>query len=350
VSNRKKELIKALSITGESLKVFGKRQSYDHLNKLIDEQFYQEFERTIAFEKNHNGWFTESVIRRRLFDLSEMLEEESLSKWSSKYQFSETPKKVGIIMAGNIPLVGFHDFLSVLISGNKAVVKMSSDDKHLLPKIVQLIAFFYPAITDIVELQPNFKTIDAMLATGSDNSAKYFEKYFGHLPCLIRQNRTSIAVLDGTETKEELNSLGHDIFDYYGLGCRNVSQLLIPKDFDMDRFFAAVVDFGSVAENNKYANNYDYYRAIYMMNQTPIIENGFLLTKDSDELFAPVAVLNVKRYSDEKEVNKFKGDLANKIQAVVGHDSIPFGEAQKPAIDDYADGVDVVEFLNNNLS
>ncbi len=349
MSKRKKEIITALSAVGEVLQVIGKNQGYDKVNKLVDEAFLAELERIIAFERNHNGWFTPEIIRRRFCDISEMLDAAALNAWSENYAFSENPKRVGIIMAGNIPLVGFHDLLSVLISGNKVVVKLSSDDKHLLPQVVRIMELFYPDFADLIEIHANFKEIDAMLATGSDNSAKYFEKYFGHLPCLIRKNRTSLAVLDGTERKEELEKLGSDIFDFYGLGCRNVSQLLVPENFDMDRFFGAIVDFGEVAENKKYANNYDYHKAIYLMNQVPLIENGFLLTKASDELFAPVAVLNVKRYKNATDVETFKTNYADKIQAVVGHGAIPFGKAQQPALADYADGVDVVDFLTKNV-
>lgn len=349
MSNRKNELIKALSVVGESLIVFGEQKEYKDLNQLLDLQFYEEFEHTIAFEKNYNGWFTPEIIRQRLCAIAEILQVEKLAAWTSKYNFSDTPRTVGVIMAGNIPLVGFHDLLSVLMSGNKAAVKMSSDDRHLLPKIFQMMKVFYPSIEDLIQLEPNFKSIDAMLATGSDNSAKYFEKYFGHLPCLIRKNRTSIAVLDGSETKEELKRLGNDIFDFYGLGCRNVSQLLVPEDFDLDRLFEAIVDFGYIAQSNKYANNYDYHKAIYLMNQIPLLENGFLLTRNSDELFAPVAVLNILRYKSKDEVSQFIEKNKNKIQAIVGHNEIPFGQAQQPALEDYADGVDIIDFLNKNI-
>jgi hypothetical protein len=349
VSKRKNELIKALSIVGESLRVFGEEKEYSSLNQLLDIQFYEEFERIIAFEKNHNGWFTPEVIRQRLLAVAEMLQEDSLTSWTSNYAFTDEPKTIGVIMAGNIPLVGFHDLLSVLLSGNRAVVKMSSDDQHLLPKIFEMMQVFYPEITDLIQFKPNFKSINAMLATGSDNSANYFEKYFGHLPCLIRKNRTSIAILDGSETLEELRLLGSDIFDFYGLGCRNVSQLLIPHGFEMDRFFEAIVDFGNIAENNKYANNYDYHKAIYLMNQVPLLENGFLLTKQSDELFAPVSVLNVFSYHSMEEANQFVDKNKDKIQAVIGHNHIPFGQAQQPALNDYADGVDTIDFLNKNI-
>jgi hypothetical protein len=349
LNKRKKEIITALGAVGEVLQVIGKNQGYEKVNKLVDEAFFNELERIIAFERNHNGWFTPEIIRRRFRDIAQMLDILALTAWSENYVFAEKPKCVGIIMAGNIPLVGFHDLISVLISGNKAVVKPASDDKNLLPQVVKIMELFYPDFAALIETQTNFKDIDAMLATGSDNSAKYFEKYFGHLPCLIRKNRTSLAVLDGTETKEELELLGSDIFDFYGLGCRNVSQLLVPENFDLDRFFGAIVGFEGVAENKKYANNYDYHKTIYLMNQVPLLENGFLLTKASDELFAPVAVLNIKRYKDAAEVEVFKSNYADKIQAVVGHGAIPFGKAQQPALSDYADGVDVVDFLTRNV-
>ena len=347
--NSKNQMIKALNEVGKNLEVIAENKPYEACNKLIDIEFWDKFNRAIQYEKNYNGWFIEKNIRQRLSEISLMLDEKELIKWSEPYNFSEKPKNIGIIMAGNIPLVGFHDFLSVLMTGNKAVVKMSSDDQHLFPIIIDLIEYFYPEIKDRVTLEPNFKDIDAMLATGSDNSARYFEKYFGHLPCLIRNNRSSVAVLNGGETEEQLLNLSKDVFDYFGMGCRNVSQIFVPKDYDLDKLFNAFYEYKWVIDHKKYANNYDYYKAIYLMNKIELVENGFLLTKESDELFAPVSVLNLKKYQDLNEVDEFLEKNNTKIQAVVGENKIPFGKAQCPNLDDYADGENTLEFLTEKL-
>lgn len=342
----KNQIIIALNEVGKNLKVMAENKPYEACNKLIDIEFWEKFNRAILYEINYNGWFVEKNIRQRLKEISLMLDEKKLVQWSEPYNFLEQPKDVGIIMAGNIPLVGFHDFLSVLMTGNKAVVKMSSDDQRLLPLLVDLIAYFYPEINNRVTFEPNFKEIDAMLATGSDNSARYFEKYFGHLPCLIRNNRSSVAVLKGEETEEQLTNLAKDVFDYFGMGCRNVSQIFVPQDYDLDNLFNAFYDYKWVIDHKKYANNYDYYKAIYLMNKVKLLENGFLLTKESDDLFAPVSVLNLKKYKNLNEVDTYLEANNSKIQAVVSDNDVPFGKAQRPNLDDYADGENIMEFLS----
>ena len=301
----------------------------------------------IKREKHYNGWFTKQSIYAAIDSLAEMLDAEKLQAWTNEYSFSTQPKRVGVIMAGNIPLVGFHDFLCVLISGHHAVIKMSSDDSRLLPIFLKKLEEFDTRITERFSIVDRLSSSEAVIATGSNNSARYFEKYFGQQPNIIRKNRTSIAIIDGTETEEELILLGKDIFSYYGLGCRNVSQLLLPKDFDINRFFAAIVSYSDIINHNKYANNYDYYKAIYLMNQEKLLENGFLLTKESDELFSPIAVLYYTRYENQQEVTDFLNTRKNEIQAIIGHDYIPFGQAQHPNLNDYADGVDTMQFLQN---
>ena len=194
---------------------------------------------------------------------------------------------------------------------------------------------------------PQLKDIDAVIATGSDNSARYFEKYFGHLPHIIRKNRTSLAVITGDETDEELKLLGSDIFTYFGLGCRNVSQLLVKEGFDLDRVFGAIIDYSPIINTHKYANNYDYYKAIFLMNKVKVIENGFLLTQESADLFAPTAGLNIHYYSNEEEVANYLATNKDKSQVIVGTNYTPFGKAQKPDLTDYADGVDTLRFLEN---
>jgi hypothetical protein len=248
-------------------------------------------------------------------------------------------------MAGNIPLVGFHDFLSVLMSGNIAVIKLSSDDNRLLPVLIEMLLLLQPELDERIFIVDRIKNIDAVIATGSNNSARYFEKYFGHLPNIIRKNRTSVAVLNGNETETDLMELGKDLFTYFGLGCRNVSHVMIPHDFDLDRLFKAIVDYGDIINHHKYANNYDYYKAIYLLNREEFMENGFVLTKETKVLFAPISVINYQRYTTKSEVVDFIGDYREEIQVVVGLDFLPFGKAQSPTLTDYADGVDTMAFL-----
>lgn len=343
----KKELIKALAEVGECLSFFGENKSYSSFSKLVDRDLYDKINNAIELEQRYNGWFTPENVRKSMLNISKWLTEKSLNEWLGKSTFVEKPNNVGVIMAGNIPLVGFHDFISVLLTGNKATIKLSSDDKHLLPLVLDLIKIYYPAIDNLVSFSDagNFKSIDALIATGSNNTARYFEKYFGHLPSIIRKNRTSIAILTGEETDEELKSLGDDIFTYFGMGCRNVTQLFIHKEFDLDRFFGAIVNYSDVINHNKYVNNYDYYKAIFLMNQEKLIENGFLLTKESNELFAPVGVLYRDYFDEIQEVEKFISENKDEIQIVVGKNYIPFGKAQNPSLTDYADGIDTVDFL-----
>tara|TARA_B100000508_G_scaffold118450_1_gene98541 strand:- start:55457 stop:56509 length:1053 start_codon:yes stop_codon:yes gene_type:complete len=340
------KIIKTLSVLGEAMVLWGENKPKESFNKFVAEPYFDQMNSIIQSEQHHNGWFTPENVRESLLNLGLLLTEENLSNWINEYNFKGGGKRVGLIMAGNIPLVGFHDFISTLLSGNDAIVKLSSDDKRLLPELISILQDLQPELKDRIEIVEKLTKVDAVIATGSNNSARYFEKYFGHLPNIIRMNRTSVAVLTGDESEEELKELGKDIFTYYGLGCRNVSHLLLPKDFDLDRIFSSIIDYGEIINHNKYANNYDYYKAIYLMNREEILENGFVLTRESDELFAPIAVLHYQRYTDKNEVDKFLSKHKGEIQAVVGRENIPFGKAQSPRINDYADGVDTMAFLS----
>lgn len=327
--------------------LWGRNEPKSNFHPFIADPFYDRMESLIQSEKHHNGWFTEKAVRESFLKLGEQLTENQLSKWISDYPEIQSVKRVGLILAGNIPLVGFHDFISVLLSGHRSAIKLSSDDRRLLPLLIEVIENLHPALKEQIETVDKLSDIDAVIATGSDNSARYFEKYFGHLPNIIRKNRTSIAIINGDESKEELKELGKDIFTYFGLGCRNVSHVLVPENYDLDRFFGAIIDYGDVINHNKYANNYDYYKAIYLMNREKIVENGFLLTRESDELFAPIAVLHYQRYKDKKTVNEFIKANEEKIQVVIGKEHLPFGSAQSPSLNDYADGVDTMAFLTS---
>ena len=306
--------------------------------------------------KIYNGWFDETNVRNAVSSISTMLQLEPLQKWTMQYAIpteNKSPRKVGLVMAGNIPLVGFHDFLCVLITGNTAVVKLSSDDKLLLPHIVKILCAIEPAFQpSIIFTEYKLDSIDAVIATGSGNTARYFDYYFGKYPHIIRKNRNSVAVLDGKENKQELEKLGEDIFWYYGLGCRNVSKLFIPKGYDLNIFFEAIYKFNDIINHNKYANNFDYNRAVYLMGKDKegLLENGFVFLTINEQYASPVAVLFYEYYEDEiKLARKLEADK-EKIQCIVSHcdfiaNKIPFGKAQQPQLGEYADDVDTMQFL-----
>ena len=273
------------------------------------------------------------------------------SAWLSPYKLKEvaSPKKILIIMAGNIPLVGFHDFLTVLISGHKVVIKMSSTDNVLLRLLIDKLISIAPEFKERISFIEEVKNrkFDAVIATGSDNSAEYFEYYFKGAKKIIRKNRRSVAVLDGSESDMELQGLANDVFAYFGLGCRNVSKLFLPKGFDLDNLFKAFYRYSDVINHKKYGNNYDYNKAIFLMGSNDLIENGFLLMKEDKSLLSPVAMLYYEFYNDMHTVEQFVEENAEQLQCVVSKKYIPFGNTQKPNLWDYADGVDTVEFLRD---
>lgn len=286
------------------------------------------------------------AVKRSFAGISSWLDEEKLLDWLDAYPLPvKSPKTVALIMAGNIPLVGFHDFLAVFLSGHKALIKLSSDDKHLLPALIKIISLFDPSIYEVVEIK-DFKlaNFDAVIATGSDNSANYFLSYFGKYPHLIRKNRTSVALLTGRETKEELVNLGSDVFTYFGLGCRNVSQIWFPAEFDINLLFEAFYEYKEIINHNKYANNYDYNKAVYLLNLENLLDNGFLLVKEDNKLNSPLGMLHVMRYQSLNEFRMYVAENHEKIQVVVGKNYLPFGQSQLPGLTDYADGVDTLDF------
>lgn len=317
--------------------------------------YYSQAQQLISSVKLQNGWFTENNVRNSLLAIADMLQEKHLVNWVSNYQISDSSpaKRIGIVMAGNIPLVGFHDFLSVLMSGNCAVIKLSSDDALLLPMLVRILCNIEPGFVSQIDFSVGgLKKIDAVIATGSGNTARYFEYYFSKMPSLIRKNRNSLAVLDGSEEPDELTKLGEDIFNYFGLGCRNVSKLFIPQGYDLDRFFKAIYSFNELINHNKYANNFDYNRAVYLMGKDKegLLENGFLFLVKSTEYASPVAVLFYEYYQTIESLNlQFETDR-EKIQCIVSNsalinNSIPLGSSQRPQLWDYADNVDTLQFL-----
>lgn len=296
-----------------------------------------------------NSWFTQESQRFALKQWADLLTEENLNHWLSKYKPSHDSKKVGLILAGNIPMVGFHDVISVILSQHIALIKLSSKDRTILPFLLNKWQEFSEA-----ELQYEFveklQDFDAVIATGSNNTARYLEYYFKNHLSIIRKNRTSIAVLKGDETPEELQLLAEDIFRYYGLGCRNVTRLFIPQDFVIDGLFENFLNFKEIINHNKYANNYEYNRAIYLLNQERFWDNNFVMLKEDEALFSPLSVINFTRYKNIDEVKSFINENEENIQAIVakpelGLDSIALGEAQNPDLETYADHVDTMQFL-----
>lgn len=301
--------------------------------------------------KQYNAWFTPQSTAMAINAISEMLNETDLDKWIDAN--TDEPVKmnaIGLILAGNIPLVGFHDILCVLASGNKALIKLSSQDKQLIPYILSKLSEIEPRFTEQFEFIERLKDFDAVIATGSNNTSRYFEYYFSKVPHIIRKNRNSIAVLNGKESREELKSLGHDIFDYFGLGCRNVSKIYVPKGYNFNDFFESIEEFKSVADHHKYNNNYDYNKSIFLVNMDKHLDNGFLLLKEDKQMASPLAVVYYQEYESIQEAERELLDNKEGIQCIVSRSDLsmnvlPFGQSQRPGLWDYADGVDTMAFL-----
>ncbi|MDQ1803264.1 MULTISPECIES: acyl-CoA reductase [Chryseobacterium] len=308
-----------------------------------------EFELLLRKSEIENPWFTIDNQKFAFRQWAELLTETNIKDWLKDYSASETSKRVGLILAGNIPLVGWHDVISVVLSNHIPVIKLSSKDQYIIPFLLKKWREFSDNNVEyeFVERLDNF---DAVIATGSNNTARYLEYYFKNHLNIIRKNRTSVAVLKGDETEEELKLLANDIFQYFGLGCRNVTRILIPEDFLIDRLFESFIDHKDIINHHKYANNYDYNRAIYLLNQDKFWDNNFVMLKEDDKLFSPLSVINFSRYSSMDEVRNFIAENEENIQCIVakdelGLDSIRFGEAQNPGLNTYADNVDTMKFL-----
>ena len=342
--------INAFAALGDFLGQFSVREIEKVEGIPENDLFFDGFKHQIKLAQEHNQWFSKENILFALEGWSEQLSKANLEKWLQDYSIEiEQPKTIAIIMAGNIPLVGFHDFLSVLISGHKVLVKQSSNDKHLLPylaKYLETVATDFRGKIKFTE--EKLSDFDAVIATGSDNTARYFEYYFRGRPSIIRKNRNSIAVLTGAETDEQLEGLSEDIFRYYGLGCRNVSKLYVPKDYNFDRFFNAMFAWRDIIHQNKYANNYDYNKAVYLMSEFEMLENGFLMLKQDESFSSPIATVFYEHYDTLAELEQQLRQVEDKIQCVVAdgfNDSeVDFGATQRPNLWDYADGVDTISF------
>ena len=319
----------------------------------------EEIQRTALAQ---NGWFTAESVKRSLQAHGHALSEEGIAAWAEAYSFpvEKTGVKVGLILAGNLPLVGWHDVLCAVLSGHEVHVKASKDDAVLPPWVVAKWAEFAPYVGEAVVFHDGLmQHMDAVIATGGANASRYFEAYFGHLPHVFRGPRTSVAVLDGAETDAELDQLGEDIFAHFGMGCRSVTKVWLPKGFDLDRCFAQWVRWGYLGQHGKYANNYDYHKAVWLLNKEEMVENGFLLVKADEGLVSPIGTLFIERYEEASAVQAKLAERQDDIQVVTlradsasvaalqaeGLRVASFGENQCPTLRDYADGVDTMSFL-----
>jgi hypothetical protein len=317
-----------------------------------NEPFFKQLQEQIQQAVHHNGWFTDSNVLFALETWAQTLSESNIEKWIKQYNFDDiSPKTIGIVTAGNIPLVGFHDFITVLMSGHKLLIKQSSNDQKLLPVLAGFLICIAPQFIEYITFTESpLKNIDAVIATGSNNTARYFEHYFNKYPNIIRKNRNAVAILTGNESQEELENLGEDIFRYFGLGCRSVSKIFVPMAYDFDVLFKAIYKQNSCIDYKKYKNNYDYNKTVYLMSQIPILENGFFILKEDNSYASPIATLFYEYYNSPEELEQKLSFDQEKIQCVVtnqklGIETVSFGQTQLPQLWDYADGVDTMEFL-----
>ncbi|RSK41216.1 acyl-CoA reductase [Hymenobacter perfusus] len=321
------------------------------LSALVSADHAEELTELAARARNQNNWFDRPNVLVALRGIAHLLQEEALRAWAARYPPEPTtPRLIGLVMAGNIPLVGFHDALCVLLSGHLLLAKLSKDDTVLMRWVLDELTRLEPRFANRIELADRLNAADAFIATGSDNTARYFEYYFGRKPNIIRRNRTSLAVLTGRETDHDLGLLGEDIFRYYGLGCRNVSKLYVPTDYDFTPLLDALQPWHHVLEHNRYQNNYDYNKSILLVNRVPHLDSGFLLLTPGVQLVSPISVLHHAAYTSEVDLLDQLTDVAAQTQCLVSGGglypgSFPFGRAQQPAVTDYADGVDTMAFL-----
>lgn len=311
------------------------------------------FEAVIYSAHNHNAWFTIAEVKKALKAISEMLNPDDLGTWFSQIEISTKPKNIGLILAGNIPLVGFHDVLCVLATGNIALIKMSSSDNKLLPALLEQLCTYLPTLSNHYQFVDRLSNFDAVIATGSNNTSRYFEYYFGKVPHIIRKNRNSIAVLDGNESEQDMQQLASDIFDYYGMGCRSISKIYIPRHYNIEKFFKPLENHKNIIEHFKYNNNYDYNKSIYLVNGVKHFDNGFLLLKEDQQFSSPLAVLYYEEYDSVDTLENILREKETEIQCIesnttlnINKEVLPFGQSQHPKLWDYADNVDTINWLN----
>lgn len=304
----------------------------------------------INSSQQYNAWFTPENTAKAVAAIAEMLNSKDLYAWIEDNDSPETPLNIGLVLAGNIPLVGFHDILSVLGSGNRALIKLSSQDKKLTPYILNKLIGIEKGFENLISYVEKLTDYDAVIATGSNNTSRYFEYYFSKVPHIIRKNRNSLALLTGNESADELKALGNDIFDYFGLGCRNVSKIYVPKGYNFNHFFESIQDFNYVLNHHKYNNNYDYNKSIFLVNMDKHLDNGFLLLKEDSRLASPLAVIYFEEYDNLQELEQNLKTIEDQIQCIISNAELNlktygFGKSQVPSLWDYADGIDTMKFL-----
>ena len=307
---------------------------------------------------NENLWFIEANVLSSIHGIASMLKTKDLQKALDE-SYSETNNKAGLILAGNIPAVGFQDILYVLLTGGKAEVKLSSKDTLLIKYLVNELISIDTGFASLINFTEKFNLdeLDAVLATGSNNTSRYFEQYFKKVAHVIRKNRTSVAVLNGKESLDDLNELAMDICQYFGLGCRNVTKLFVPDEYDMTPLLKIIEEkHNYLSMHSKYNNNYDYYKAVFLVNSKVHLDNGVLLAQKEESFFSPVGVLYYEEYNQLSEVTKLLKEHNEEIQVAVSNDktiftrTVAFGQAQSPGLFDFPDGENILEFLNNHKS
>ncbi len=320
------------------------------------EKHFAKFKALIESEHFNNSWFTAEKIKYVISSISEAITEDKIDFWLKDYKVkleNIKPRKIGVILAGNIPLVGFHDFMCVLISGNIFVGKMSSKDNNLLKAVINLLLEIEPQFEKFIKItEGRLENFEAVIATGSNNTARYFNYYFGKYPNIIRKNRSSVAIITEKETKADIELLSDDIFMYFGLGCRNVSKIFVPEGFKLDLFFEALYKNNELINHHSYANNYDYNRAIYLMNIDKFLDNGFFMIKENTALSSPISVIYYEYYKDINQLSKYLKAQEDNLQCIVSQTELPnletvkYSQAQKPELWDYADNINIIEFLS----
>jgi hypothetical protein len=324
--------------------------------KELNTQFLQPLEAIIQNSNIHNPWFTEENMRFALSHTGRMLNAVDLSEWLAKYDVKDMDgnrKTIAVVMAGNIPLVGFHDMLCVMVSGHNMLAKLSVKDDQLLKLVTEILYSLDETFLGKIEFTGGrLKDFDAVIATGSNNTSRYFEYYFRKYPSIIRKNRNSVAILDGSETIEELRALADDVFRYFGLGCRSVSKLFVPPEYDFHKLIEALSHYGYLADHNHWANNYDYQKAVHLIDMIPHLDTGFLIIRNNASLASPIAALNYEIVNSSESALELLNKESGSIQCIVGKPglserTVPFGQAQTPWVSDYADNIDTMDFLIN---
>lgn len=309
----------------------------------------EEYENVIHLAEINNPWFTRKQVENAFQGVIKLLEPVALTSWAENYEEKKSNAvKVGVIMAGNIPMAGFHDFLSVLLSGNQLNAKLSTSDRYLIPFVAKILFSFAPDLKDKFVIADQLKDVDAVIATGSNNTSRYFEYYFSKIPHIFRKNRNSAAILTGKENEFDLLLYGRDIFTYFGLGCRNVSKFYVPEKYNFDELFNSFLGYNEVMQHSKYMNNFDYNQAVYLMNRQQFLTNNFVIIIENESLASPVSVLHFEYYKNELDLKQKLDIVKDELQCVVSKTGpvLP-GQTQNPAITDYADNVDTMAFLTS---